>query len=365
MEIQAAILRRSGEPFEIETLRLDDPRPDEVLVRIVAAGLCHTDISIAQGLFPPLPPIVLGHEGAGVIEKVGADVRDLTVGDHVVLSFDSCGDCPACRDDHPVFCAAYTEHNGSGRRVDGTHTLQSDRGPVGGNFLGQSSFATHALARERNAVRVRRDAPLELLGPLGCGVQTGVGTVLNIMKPGVGESLAVFGCGAVGLSAVMGARIAGCAPIIAVDKVPSRLALAAELGATHTVNAGQEDPLSRIDALGGVRYVVEASGVPAVLAQAMRAVGYGGVLGMLGGHPPKATLEVNIQSTLFGKTLIGVVEGDVNPHKFVPYLVDLYLEGRLPIDKLANFYELDEINLAVKDSLEGKTVKPMLKMAIP
>jgi len=362
LEIQAAVVRRSGGPFELETLALAEPRPDEVLVRIVAAGLCHTDMFIAEGPYPPAPPVVLGHEGAGVVEKVGAEVKGLAPGDHVVLSFDSCGVCRACESGHPVFCETYFEHNVAGCRLDGSHTLAGPDGPVAGCFLGQSSFATHALAHARNAVKVRKDAPLELLGPLGCGIQTGVGAVLNVMRPPRGASLAVFGCGAVGLAAVMGAKIAGCDPIIAVDKVPSRLALARELGATRVIDASQEDPVAILaEEGGGAQFVVEASGVPAVFAQALKSVRYGGFVGMLGGHPPDASLTLGLLDTFFGKTVMGIVEGDADPQSFIPYLVDRLMAGELPLEKLVAFYPLADINRAVADSLSGRTVKPILR----
>lgn len=363
MDIRAAVVRAPGAAFRVERLDLEAPRDDEVLVRIVAAGLCHTDIYIAEGHHPPAAPAVLGHEGAGVVEQVGAGVQDLAPGDHVVLSFDSCGACGPCRSGHPVFCAAYFEHNVAGRRLDGSHTLCSAEGPVAGSFLGQSSFATFALTRARNTVKVRSDAPLRILGPLGCGVQTGVGAVLNVLRPPAGASLAVFGCGAVGLSAVMGARIAGCDPIVAVDKVASRLELAREFGATRTIDATCEDPVQVLaDELRGARFVIEASGVPAVLAQALRSVAYGGTAGMLGGHPPGAKLELGVQETFFGKTVVGIVEGDADPQAFIPYLVDELMAGRLPLDRLVSFYPLDAINDAVADSLSGRVVKPIIVM---
>jgi aryl-alcohol dehydrogenase len=360
MKIRAAVVRRAGGPFELEDLQLAEPRADEVLVRIVATGLCHSDIYIAEGMYPPAPPSVLGHEGAGVIERIGADVEGLEHGDHVVLSFDSCGACPACESLHPVFCEHYFPLNVAGCRTDGSYTLQSARGPVAGCFLGQSSFATYVLARARNTIKVRKDAPLEMLGPLGCAIQTGVGSVLNVLQPTPGSSLAVFGCGAVGLASLMAAKYAQCDPIIAVDKVAARLDLAKALGATHIVDVSKQDPVETIGALGGAQFVIEASGVTPAFEAAIKVLRYGGVMGMLGGHKPDATVTLNLQDSFFGKTIAGVVEGDADPKTFIPFLVDLFMNGELPIDRLVQFYPLEDINRAVADSLEGRTIKPIL-----
>jgi aryl-alcohol dehydrogenase len=365
MKIRAAVMRRVGGPFELEDLQLDAPRADEVLVRIVATGLCHTDIYIAEGLYPPAPPSVLGHEGAGVVEQVGAEVEGLAPGDHVVLSFDSCGHCPACQSLHPVFCEHYFPLNISGCRTDGTHTLQSAAGPVAGCFLGQSSFASHVLAHPRNTIKVRKDAPLDMLGPMGCAIQTGVGSVLNVLQPTAGTSFAVFGCGAVGLAALMAAKYVGCDPIVAVDKVGSRLELAKALGASHLVDVSTADPVETIGALGGAQYVIEASGVTAAFEAAVKVLRYGGVMGMLGGHRPEATVTLNMQDSFFGKTITGIVEGNADPKTFIPYLVDLFMSGDLPIDRLVRFYALDDINQAVADSLAGRTIKPILRAGAP
>jgi aryl-alcohol dehydrogenase len=362
VDIRAAVVRKPGTSFVLESLRLGQPKPDEVLVRIVATGLCHTDLYIARGLHPPAAPAVLGHEGAGIVEAVGSRVSKLAVGDHVVLSFDSCGACAACHAGHPVFCAIYADLNVAGHRRDGSHTLESSTGPVAGCFLGQSSFATYALAHERNAIKVTKEAPLELLGPLGCSVQTGVGAVLNVLRPASGTSVAVFGCGAVGLSALMAAKLSGCAPIVAIDKVAGRRDLARALGATHTLDPLDHGHTAELERLGGAQYVVEASGVPAALQQALRTVRYGGVVAMLGGHPPDAQLTLNIQETFFGKTVVGIVEGDADPQVFIPKLVELLLAGMLPLERLVEFYPLDAINTAVEDSVSGRTVKPIIRM---
>jgi aryl-alcohol dehydrogenase len=362
MEIRAAVVRKPGGPFLQESLTLDAPLPDEVLVRVVATGLCHSDITAMHFHFPPPPPVVLGHEGAGIVESVGANVTHVAPGDHVVLSFNSCGECKNCKSGHVAYCDNFFARNLNGRRPDGSETLRGSTGPVGGCFFGQSSFATYALAHKRNTVKVRKDAPLEMLGPLGCGIQTGAGAVLNVLKPEKGSSFALFGCGGVGLAALMGARIAGCDPIVAVDKVPSRLELAKRLGATLVIDASKEDPVKRLTGMGGINYVIEAAGIASVIVQAMQVVRSHGVCGILGVVKPDATLTVNILQAFSGRTVMGIIEGDADPHVFIPYLVDKFMAGELPLDLLVRFYPFEEINKAVADSESGITVKPIIRM---
>lgn len=363
MKIQAAVIRKPGGPFLREALSLDAPRADEVLVRIVATGLCHSDITASHCIFPPPAPVVLGHEGAGVVEKVGANVTHVAPGDHVVLSFNSCGTCRQCASGHPAYCENFFPENLNGTRLDGSHTLQSEQGPVGGCFFGQSSFANYALAHKRNTVKVRKDAPLEMLGPLGCGIQTGLGAVVNVMRPAKGSSFAVFGCGGVGLAALMGAKMSGCNPIVAIDKVPARLKLATELGATRTVEVGREDPKEVLTGLGGMDFIIEASGVPAALAQAMESLRNRGVCGVLGVPHLEATVTANIMQSFSNRTVMGITEGDADPHTFIPFMVDKYLAGELPLDKISKFYSFDDINTAVADSNSGATIKPILRMS--
>jgi aryl-alcohol dehydrogenase len=363
MEVRAAVVRHPGGPFLQESLTLEAPLPDEVLVRIVATGLCHSDITAMHFHFPPPPPVVLGHEGAGIVEAVGADVTHVVPGDHVVLSFNSCGECANCAAGHVAYCDNFFARNLNGRRPDGSETLHASSGPVGGCFFGQSSFATHALAHKRNTVKVRKDAPLEMLGPLGCGIQTGAGAVLNVLKPERGSSFALFGCGGVGLAALMGARIAGCDPIVAVDRVASRLELAKSLGATLTIDASKEDPVRRLTGMGGMKYVIEAAGIPSVMAQATQVVRSRGICAILGVAKPDATLTVNILQAFSGRTVMGIIEGDADPHVFIPFLVDKFMEGELPFDRLVKFYPFEQINKAVADSESGVTVKPILRMA--
>ncbi len=233
-KIQAAVLRKKGGPLMIESIEMEGPRDDEILVRIVASGICRTDIDLCDDWDEADTPVVLGHEGAGVVERVGKSVKSVKRGDHVVLSYQSCGHCRQCRSGHPAHCKSLYEANFGFQRLDGSNALQ--RSGVRGHFFGQSSFASHALATERNLVKVSKDLNLELLAPLGCGLQTGAGTVMNSLKLSGGESIAIFGTGAVGIAAVMAARIVGAAPIIGVDTKPKRLQLALKLGATHVID---------------------------------------------------------------------------------------------------------------------------------
>jgi aryl-alcohol dehydrogenase len=330
--VTAAVVRNKGGPFFLEQLRLDEPRTDEVLVRIVATGMCHTDMVVRDQVYPVPQPIVLGHEGAGVVEKVGSSVVKVRPGDHVVLSFMSCGRCRFCEQGRPNNCVNFNAHNFSGARADGTGSLHDDgERPVHDHFFGQSSFSTFTIANERNVVKVPKEAPLELLGPLGCGIQTGAGAVMNALKVGPGASFAAFGAGAVGLSAVMAARVVGATTIIAVDVIPSRLALAKEIGATHAVNAGEQDAVDavRVIAGGGVDFSLETTGLPSVVRQAVDALGVRGTCGIVGAAPPGTDIKIDITDFMqMAKTMYGIIEGDSVPDIFIPQLLDLFSSGR-------------------------------------
>jgi aryl-alcohol dehydrogenase len=359
------VVRNKGGPFTIEKLRMGEPRDDEVLVRIVATGMCHTDMIVRDQMYPVPQPIVLGHEGAGIVEKVGPDVTKVKPGDHVVLSFMSCGACRQCIQGRPNNCENFNAHNFSGGRADGSRSLEDDSGLIHDHFFGQSSFSTFALANERNVVKVPKEAPLELLGPLGCGIQTGAGAVMNALKVGHGTSFAAFGSGAVGLAAIMAARAVGATTIIAVDVVPSRLKLAKELGATHAVNARETDPVAAIKEItgGGVQFALETTGLPPVVRQAVDALGVRGTLGIVGAAPPATDIKIDITDFMqMAKTIYGIIEGDSVPDVFIPQLIDLHLQGRFPFDKLVKFYPFERINEAAQDSERGLTIKPIIQI---
>ncbi len=364
--IKAAVVRDSGGPFRLEDATLGAPHDDEVLVRIVATGMCHTDMVIRDQVYPVPLPIVLGHEGAGIVESVGARVTKLAAGDHVVLTFVSCGACRTCQSGVAAGCERFNALNFAGARLDGSHALHvAADGPVNDRFFGQSSFATYAIATERNAIKVRKDAPLELLGPLGCGVQTGAGTVLNALKVTAGSSFAAFGAGAVGLSAVMAARVAGATTIVAIDVVASRLELARELGATHVVNSREHDAVDAVrGATGeGVDFALDSTARAEVVAQAVAALRARGVCAVVGASAPGTQLVADINDVMQnGKTIRGVVEGDSVPDFFIPHLVDLYMQGRFPFDRLVRYYPFDAINQAADDSEHGVTIKPIVRV---
>lgn len=362
MKIQAAVTHSQGKAFSIEEVTLSTPKSNEVLVRIVATGVCHTD-AVARDLGISPYPIVLGHEGAGIVEQVGENVTRLAVGDHVVMSFAHCGQCENCLTGHPTVCAHFNDLNFGGQMEDHTHRLHQGDTALS-TFFGQSSFGTHVVAHERNVVKVDKDVDLALLGPLGCGIQTGAGTVLNRLKPAFGTSIAIYGCGAVGLSAVMAARIAGCQQIFAVDVHDSRLELAKELGATHVLNGKRVDVVEEIRRAtgGGTHYAVESTGVPPVVRQclqALRPLGQAAIVGVT----PEMNIDVHNDLMAEGKSMIGVIEGDSVPQVFIPKLVEFYKAGKFPFDKLVKFYRFDEINQAFEDSSKGVTVKPILRLS--
>jgi aryl-alcohol dehydrogenase len=352
--------------MSLETLELDDPRDDEILVRIVAAGICHTDMVARDQLLPVPQPVVLGHEGAGVVERVGRSVTKVAPGDHVLLTFASCGRCRACLEDHQTYCHRFLERNFLASRADGSSAFSKDGEIVHSNFFGQSSFATYALGDERNVVPVPRNAPLEVLAPLACGVQTGAGAVMNALQLGAGRSFAVFGTGSVGLSAILAARLVGASTIVAVDLNDQRLAFAKELGATHTVNSTREKPTEAIMALSGsgVDFTLDTTGIAGVIREAVESLVPRGTCGILGasGLGTEIVLdEVHFMSG--GRRLQGIVEGESTPDVFIPRLVDLYLKGLFPFDRMLRFYPFDQINEAIHDSETGVTIKPVLRMA--
>jgi len=361
MEIKAAVVRAPHAKFSLEKVRLDAPRDHEVLVELVATGICHTDLAIVEQLLPLPLPYVLGHEGAGVVVETGRAVTGLAKGDHVVLTFGSCGECRDCNTGHPAYCKAFAASNFAGRRADGSATIVDTAGePINAAFFGQSSFATHAIAPARNAIKVRRDAPLRLLGPLGCGLMTGAGTVINVLKPRSDMTFAIFGTGALGFAALLAARMIGCQRIVAVDRVGSRLELARELGATETIDTSQTDLAAGLAAVGGVDRALDTTGVPKVIEAAFGALNACGELALVGASSDR-TVSLDVMPIISGRVLRGVTEGDADPQRFIPFLVDEFLSGAFPIDRLTGCYPFERINEAVADGLSGKTIKPVVE----
>jgi aryl-alcohol dehydrogenase len=363
MLVRAAVVKEPG-AFSLESLELDRPRPEELLVKIVATGMCHTDLAVRDQHLPLPLPMVLGHEGAGVVLEVGSDVKNVAAGDHVVLTFASCGECPNCKSGKPAYCVEFVRLNASARRPDGSCTHHQHGQPIGGSFFYQSSFATHAIAHHRNVVKVPADLPLDVLAPLGCGVQTGAGAVFNCLRAAPGSSIAVFGAGAVGMSAIMAAKVAGCRTIIAMDVNDERLAFAKELGATHAINSRVVDGVAAIHDIepGGVNYTIVATGIPGVMTQAVEALSSMGTAVLLGVAPHGAKVTFDAASLLGGRTIRSTIEGDSVPAVFIPHLIDLYRKGEFPFDRLSKFYEFEQMNQAAKDSESGVTIKPVIRM---
>ena len=364
IDIEAAVVRAQGGPFTIEALTLEEPGPGEVLVRVAGVGVCHTDLVVRDQYFPTPLPAVLGHEGAGMVERVGTGVTKVVPGDHVVLSYASCGVCANCQRGLYGYCPDLYGRNFAGARPDGSLPCCDAHGQaVSSYFFAQSSFANLALATERNVVKVRKDIPIELMGPLGCGIQTGAGAVINALKPVPGSSIAVFGAGSVGLSAIMAARVSGCTRIIIVDLNQDRLDFALELGATDAVNAGSQDPVAAIQALTdgeGVQYSLECTGLPNVVRQAVDCLRLTGICGVIGVAPLGTEVSLDMNGILFGRSVRGIIEGDSIPDLFIPQLIELWRQGRFPFDRLVSFYPLAEIEAAVRASERGEVLKAIL-----
>ncbi len=363
VRIQAAVSRRGQPHPRIEELELDQPRPDEVRVRVIASGICHTDLYCHAGLGVPVPmPIVLGHEGAGVVEALGNGVRTLAVGDHVVLSGASCGHCPKCLAARPTYCRETMRLSFGGARADGTSPLRGAGEPMHGAFFAQSSFATHLVVPERSAVKVGADLPLQLLAPLGCGIITGAGAVLEALRVRPGDSLAVFGVGSVGLAAIMAARIAGAARIVAVDVVPERLQLARELGASEALpfDAATADALRALEPIG-FTYSINTTPVPEVFTLASECLAAEGTAGFV--TRPRGNWNVNMTTQLaFGRRLQGILGGSAAPQLYIPLLVDYWRQGRFPFDRLVQEFAFADIAQAWEACTQGTVIKPVLRM---
>lgn len=359
-----AVARGAGAPFSLEWGNVPDPGPGEVLVRVVGVGLCHTDLIVRDQLAPFPLPAILGHEGAGVVEKLGAGVTGIAAGDHVVLTFDSCGTCSSCARDEPAYCREFYGRNFIGHGVEGCGAIHdADGQALHRHFFGQSSFAQYALAAERSVVPIDRDVPLQIMGPLGCGVQTGAGAVLNALNVRPGTSLAIFGAGSVGLSALLAAKVAQCGQIILVDRSPERLELGLSLGATSAIDVRDRDPVEAIRTLtgGGADYTLECTGVPAVLRQAVDALGVPGICGVVGAPPFGSEVVLDITGIVSGRTVRGIIEGDSNPRQFIPRLVSLWKAGQFPFDRLVTEFPLSQINDAVDAVHAGTVLKAVLR----
>ena len=362
MQVTAAVLRTGNGPFTVETLEVAEPRANEVLVRMAAAGMCHTDL-LSRELPPEFfaGPQVYGHEGAGIVEAVGADVTSVVPGDHVVLSFNSCGACPACAKGRLPYCFNFSLHNMSGGRPDGTSAFTDAAGNrVGSHYFGQSSFASHTVVAQQSVVKVDPSYDLASLGPLGCGIQTGAGAVMNTLAVEAGASLVVTGAGALGLSAVMAAQVVGAGTIIAVDRHANRLELARRFGATHAISGSPPEITAQIYAItgGGTDYAFDTTGNAAIVRASHDALNTIGTLALAG--VGFGELSLNFISMISGRTITGVMEGDSTPSEFIPLLARLNADGKFPFHELITRFPIDQINEAEAASASGAVIKPVL-----
>lgn len=364
MKISAATLEGVKQDFVIKEMDISDPIGDEVLIEIAGVGLCHTDLAVQHGHLPFGFPGVVGHEGSGTVIAVGPDVTEIAVGDRVGATFNSCGECTQCALDMPSYCVEFMSRNFGGGRPDGTSPLSLDTGPVASYFFGQSSFGTHAMARERNVVKVAEGVSLELAGPLGCGVQTGAGAVMRSLPCTKGESLLVVGGGAVGLSAVLGAVVREMGTIIVVEPVAARRTLALSLGATHVIDPNDGLASEQVRAIlpEGVNYAIDTTASVKVLTDVIASMAQRGILGMLGvPSDPSAELALGLlEIQARGLSFKGIVEGDSDPATFIPELVQLHLEGRFPFDRLITKMPLSQINEAIEAQNRGEVLKVVL-----
>ena len=365
MRITAAVLPELHAEFVVEDVELEEPRAGEAIVRVVACGVCHTDDITRHGDLPFPAPGVLGHEGAGVVEAVGDGVTSVAPGDHVVIGWPFCGECRNCADGQPRYCLQLGPLVAGGGRPDGSTALaRTDGSSLHSHFFGQSAFATHALVRANALVPVPDDLPLPLLGPLACGIGTGAGAILNVLRPGLGTSVVVFGVGSVGLAAVMAAQCTGATTIVAVDLQPARLELALELGATHAVDA-REDPIAAVKEICGglANFSLECTGNVDVLRLAADSVGMRGTCAVIGGAPAQASFTLDHLTTLWGKRIVGILGGEGQSTQLIGGLIDLYCQGRFPFDRLVTTFPLADINDAFAAAHDGAVVKPVLSMA--
>ncbi len=372
MKIRAAVLDRMGmdlpyassRPLTIRTLTLDPPGPDEVLIKVAAAGLCHSDLSVINGDRPRPMPMALGHEASGIVEETGSNVHDLQRGDHVVVVFvPSCGHCAPCAEGRPALCEPGAAANGAGTLLSGARRVHQDDGVLN-HHLGCSVFADHAVVSRRSLVRIDPEIPLDEAALFGCAVLTGVGAVVNTAQVKVGASTAVIGLGGVGLAALIGARAAGARTIVAIDLSPAKLDEARALGATHTVDARDPDAKDVVRSItgGGVEYAFEFAGAIRALELAYAITRRGGMTVTAGLPPSTASFGIPAVSLVAEeRTVKGSYIGTCVPARDIPRYMELYKQGRLPVDRLlSGRLALDDINHGFDLLHEGKAVRQVV-----
>lgn len=363
--MKAAVFYEHNAPLTVEDIEIDGPKRGEVLVKVAASGVCHSDQSVMNGTIPfPPPPAVLGHEGAGVVEQVGADVTAVTPGDHVILSWrPSCGRCSYCATGRPQLCQTGSLELLQGYLPDGTSRLHKGTTEIK-HFTGVSSFGEYAVVPETGVVKIRQDVPLEAAALVGCGVMTGVGAAINTAKVEPGTSVAVIGCGGVGLNTIQGAVLAGAEKIIAIDLNPHKLELAAQFGATHQVNPKDGDPVSQVQALTdglGVDYAFEVIGRADTAVQAYNSIRPGGTAVVVGVARPDDMMTIPAVSLLQEKTLKGSIYGSARPSVDMPRLLDLYMNKKLKLDELVSRrIKLEQINDAFAWMEKGEVARSVI-----
>lgn len=363
--MNAAVFRGAGRPIEVTAVELADPGPHEVEVAITAAGVCHSDLHMVRGEWTHRTPVVLGHEGSGVVTTLGAGVTDLAVGDHVVLSWvPSCGECRYCRAGRPAQCLPSAEIVGAGGTMfDGTPRLTID-GEECFHYLGVSSYAERAVVPASGAIKVRSDAPLDVIGIVGCAVATGVGAVRNTAAVPAGATVAVIGCGGVGLSSIQGARLAGASRVVAVDLVPAKLELAQRLGATDVVDAREVEVVPHLRSLvpEGLDFVFDAIGAISTTEQAIEALGQGGAAVVVGLPPAGQRASFDpLRLAEADQRILGSNYGSSVPHRDIPELVDLFMAGELDLDSMVSARRpLAEASAALDDLASGSALRQLL-----
>jgi len=359
--VMAAVMRAFNDPLSVEEVSLNAPREDEVLVNVTAAGVCHSDLSVIEGKIPMPPPCVLGHEGAGIVEEVGSGVTSLSKGDHVLLAWvQNCGKCHFCQAGKTHLCPAGYE-----TAITGADNVFEKDGVGIGKMAGVGCFAEKTVVRETAAIKIRDDIPLDRACLVGCGVMTGVGAAVNTVKIEPGASVAVFGCGGVGLNVIQGAALCGASTIIAVDLLDAKLEQARVFGATHTVNGKDTDPTQAVkDATGGlgVDFAFEVIGVPAVITQAFNSLKRGGAAVVVGvpGFDQQITIPA-MSVPLEEKSVIGSLYGSANLNRDMPRMIELYMNKQLKIDELiSRTIKLDEINAAFDAMKAGEVNRSVI-----
>lgn len=359
--VKAAVMWNFNEPLKIESLKLKSPREDEVVVKVAASGVCHSDLSVLKMVLPVPPPVVLGHEGAGIVEEVGKGVKDLKPGDHVVLSWvENCGKCHYCIEGHDHLC-----DTGIRNAMAGQEAVFEKDGVDITRMAGVASFAERTVVRATAAIKIPDDVPLDRACLVGCGVMTGVGAAINTARIRPGQTVAVFGCGGVGLNVIQGAVLSGASKIIAVDLVESKLALARLFGATDTVNGKSTDPVDAIKSLTdghGTDYAFEVIGMAAVIQQAFNAVKRGGKAVIVG--VPRMGEEVALHGfsiPLEEKSVIGSLYGSANMRRDMPKLIELYMQKKLKIDELiSKRIKLEDVNGAFEAMEKGEVARSVI-----